>query len=398
MADPTQTPPPTDLTDRMLYETGDPEALYARLRRQAPVWRQRDTDGNTFHAVLRHRDILTAYTDTATFSSVNGIRIGADTTAVDYAAHKMLIVSDPPVHAHLRRAISRTLTPEVLRSLAARLDRHIGQLFEQALCADAVDLVHDIARPISQTVICDLLGVPPTDRAHLVDLTTQAFEAGEENTRRAANTEIFLYFDDLLDQHRSRPPESGRPTVMSLLAHSELDHDTAVLNCSGLLSGGNETTRHVLSAGTLALARHPGQFARLTTDAALTDPAVEELLRYTSPAVYVLRTVTRPVTLAGTHFAKGDRVALWNASGNRDEDVFPDPDHLLLDRTPNRHLGFGQGRHICIGARFARLEIATYLGHLRTRVRALQVAGPPRWNGSNFARGLTSLPIRLVPR
>ncbi|MFK4106428.1 cytochrome P450 [Streptomyces sp. NPDC019531] len=388
-----------DLTDPGLFLGESPDGVYAELRRQGPLWRNRSAHGPDFWAVVRHQEIVRGYADSKSFSSVNGIRLGTDPAAAGRAAQRMLIVSDPPTHTGLRGDINRTLGPAVLRALTARLHETVRTVLDQALQLPEIDFVSEVASRIPEDTICQLLGVPETDRSELARLTTQAFESPDEQVRRAANAEVFLYFDELVTRYRHRgTDDQGSQDVVTVLAASSLDTETIVLNCAGLLAGGNETTRHAISGGLLALTQFPDQFTGLGQDEALVDSAVEELLRWTTPAVYVLRNVVRPVELGGVELLPGEQVALWNASGNRDEAVFPDPGRLDLARFPNRQLAFGHGRHTCIGARLARLEIAAFLSGLRTKVGGVEITGTPEWNGSNFARGLRRLPVRLIPR
>lgn len=378
-----------DLADPALFAGGGPDRAYAELLRRGAVHRNECRDGSWFWAVVRHSDIVRAYGDAATFSSVNGIRLGSDPEAVGRAAQRMLIVSDPPVHSALRRIVGSTLTPAVLRRLDADLKRHVTELIDRTLELREFDVVSEIAARIPEAVICGLLGVPEADRRELLELTTRAFESPDDMARAGANADIFMYFDDLVSLRQRRP---GTDVVSQLLA-AGLDPDDVVLNCNGLLSGGNETTRHALAGAVLAFAEFPDQLAALRANPDVAT-AVEEILRWTTPAVYVLRTVTRPTEVSGVTMAAGDQVALWNAAGNRDPEVFADPFRFDLSRSPNRHLAFGHGRHTCIGARLARLEIAAFLAELCRRVAGVIVTQPPVWNGSNFARGLSRLIVR----
>jgi cytochrome P450 len=165
-----------------------------------------------------------------------------------------------------------------------------------------------------------------------------------------------------------------------------------------VLAGANETTRYVMSGGLLEFAREPAHLDWLrTADDAGIACAVEEMLRWTTPAVHVLRTTTRDTEIGGVPIAAGDRVTAWNPAANRDPAVFPDPDRFQPGRTPNKHLAFGVGQHFCIGARIGRMELAAFLAELRAHVKTVELTGEPRYNSSNFTWGLTTLPVRLTP-
>jgi cytochrome P450 len=178
-----------------------------------------------------------------------------------------------------------------------------------------------------------------------------------------------------------------------------LTDEEIVFNCNGVLAGANETTRYSTAGGVLALAENPDQWRALRAGGEAAIPAaVEEILRWTVPGVHVLRTATRPATVGGVPIGVGDRVTIWNVSANRDEAVFADADRFLVDRSPNRHITFGAGRHLCLGARLARLELAAFLSELLDRVEKIELRGKPRYNASNFTWGLRELPLRLVPK
>jgi cytochrome P450 len=166
-----------------------------------------------------------------------------------------------------------------------------------------------------------------------------------------------------------------------------------------VLSGANETTRYVTAGGLLAFAQFPEQWERLRAlGAAGVAAAVEEALRWTSPGVHAMRTVLRPTEIAGQRLRPGERITLWNASANRDLEVFDEPDRFLVDRSPNRHLAFGHGRHLCLGARMARCELNALFGRLAERVESVELTGTPSFTPSNFTWGVSALPLRLHGR
>ncbi|WP_033290727.1 cytochrome P450 [Amycolatopsis jejuensis] len=386
-------PAALDLTDRTVFTEGDPNALYAELRRRGPVWRNDSAEGKPFWAIVRYRELLEAYADTATFSSVNGVRLGTDPSAARGMGNRMLIVSDPPHHGPRRKLVSRTLTPETVRTLVGRLRTRVAARLDHLLEVREFDFARELAREVPESVIGELLGIPETARTGLATATTEGFESPDDRVRRSANARVFLHFEDQVSGYRR---DGAADDAVGAMTATTADDTDVVLNAVGLLFGGNETTRHALSAGLLAFIEHPDQYDLLRSSESIVDSAVEEVLRWTTPAVYVLREVLRPVTLGGVGFRPGDQVALWNAAGNQDEDAFARPEVFDVTRTPNRHLALGHGRHVCIGSRLAKLEIGVVLTALRARVRAVELTGAPVWNGSNFTRGLLSLPIRLI--
>jgi cytochrome P450 len=164
------------------------------------------------------------------------------------------------------------------------------------------------------------------------------------------------------------------------------------------MAGGNETTRYSAAGGLLAFTQNPDQWALLRSQGPSVIPtAVEEILRWTTPGVHVMRTAMRPTSIGETDIAVGDRVTVWNVSANRDELAFPSADRFRIDRTPNRHLTFGGGRHLCLGAKLARLELSIFLEELIQQVSKIELTGEPRFTASNFTWGCRYLPVQLTP-
>ena len=253
-------------------------------------------------------------------------------------------------------------------------------------------------------VVCAVMDLPRSEWAWVGQTTTDAFEGADEQTRSGANSEIFLYFDDLVRQRRGSDAEDFISRIIREPRAVDggerlLTDEEVIFNCNGVLSGANETTRYSTAGGVLALAENPDQWQELRgASAEGISTAVEEILRWTVPGMHTMRTVTRPVSIGGVELAVGDRVTNWNGSANRDEELFAEADRFRVGRRPNRHIAFGSGRHLCLGARLARLEMATFFGELVERVAAIEITGDPVFNASNFTWGLTALPVRLVPR
>jgi cytochrome P450 len=201
----------------------------------------------------------------------------------------------------------------------------------------------------------------------------------------------------LADRRKQR-----RDDLVSLLVDSEMDgqalNDEDILWFSFLLIvAGNETTRNAISGGLLALCQHPQERARLQADMSLIDPAVEEILRWTSPVTHMARVATADTEIRGQRIKAGERVVMWYPSVNRDEDVFPDPDRFDVTRSPNEHLAFGIGEHFCLGAGFARLELKVIFQELFRRFPDIGLAGEPERLRSTFIGGIKHLPVRCTP-
>jgi cytochrome P450 len=388
-----------DLLDPRSFARNDFHSTLAWLRAHDPVHRHPEPDGPGFWAVTRHRDIVDVYAHHDVFSSRYGMRLGSNTQAVAAVSQRMLIVSDPPNHTQVKKVLQKAFGASELPAIEELVRRVVREVLDEAIERRAVDFI-DIAKQIPNHVVCALMGIPRADWEWIGDVTTEAFEGDGDEDRSGAHGEIFLYFTDLLAQRRGG---TGNDVVSQIARDPRpdgrlLSDEEVVFNCNGVLAGANETTRYSTAGGVLAFADHPDQWTRLRLGGSAGVPAaVEEILRWTTPGVHALRTVMKPATIGGVDVAPGDRVTLWNASANRDEDVFGEPDRFLVDRTPNRHITFGHGRHVCLGARLARIELAAFLEGFLRRVREVELTGTPYYNASNFTWGLRSLPVRLLP-
>ncbi|MCX5180847.1 cytochrome P450 [Streptomyces virginiae] len=394
-----------DLLDPGPFGRNDFWPTFTWLRAHSPVhWHpEPGSDDGGFWVLSRHRDIMKVYADSDTFSSARGMRLGSDPAAVAAVAQRMLIVSDVPHHTRLKRALHQAFGPQQMPRLEAMVEKVVGELVTEAVEQDELDFI-DLAKQLPNRVVCAMMGIPRADWAWIGALTTDAFDSPDDEVRTNAHSEIFLYFIELLAERRARPGDD----LVSQIAHDTLvdegdgverplsDHEI-VFNLNGVLSGANETTRYSAAGAVHMFAEHPDQWRLLRgLGQGGIAPAVEEILRWTTPGVHALRTAVRDTEINGIAVAEGARVTLWNVSANRDEDVFADPHAFRVDRRPNRHVAFGHGRHLCLGARLARFELGALLTEMLGVLDGFEIAGPVTFNSSNFTWGINSLPVRLL--
>jgi cytochrome P450 len=268
--------------------------------------------------------------------------------------------------------------------------------------------VDDVAAHLPVAMTCELMGVPRADWDEMHRLTCRAFGASDHAYRTSpdarvsaaeAHTEIMMYYRRLVAERRAEP----RDDVVSALATGTVDGQPLrvsdiLLHCDNLIVAGQETARHAIAGGVLALVDAPRQWSLLQDDESLLPTAAEEILRWTSPGMHVLRTAMREVPLGDVVVREGDAVTVWNASANRDAKVFDQPDVLDLTRTPNRHLALGVGAHYCLGAALVRLELSALLVALRRSVRGIALTGPVTRLRSNLIGGYTAVPVALEGR
>jgi cytochrome P450 len=387
-----------DLSDPRLYAADGIEHTWARLRVTRPVhWVDRPERGG-YWSVLSYAVANRILKDPAAFPSAGGMRLDAPPASVAAAAGKMLIVTDPPRHGAIRRLISSAFTPRMVARLETTMRATCIEIIEAALERGNVDLT-EVAARLPVAVICDMLGVPSEDWDLMLALTSAAFgDHGADTAAVArAHTEMLVYYDELVALRRRSPGED----IVSALVHGEVDgarlsDEEVFLNCDGLVSGGNETTRHATTGGVLALSQHRDQWRRLADDLSLIPAAVPEILRYTSPALHVLRTAAETTELAGAVIEKGQPVAVWLAAANRDGEVFAEPDRFDTGRCARRHLAFGTGAHFCLGSALATKELEVFFTEFLSRVADVEPDGPSARLESTLIRGFHYVPIRLT--
>lgn len=396
-----------DLNDTEAFVTGDPYELWARLRAEAPVHWNPTPEGG-FWALTKYTDVLAAFRDHETFSSEHGTVIGGSfRNSVDTASGRMLVTSDPPRHRQLRRRMQRVFSQKMVERVGARVRHQVDLSLDRLWAEGGGDFATDIARELPAGALMAQFGVGHSEALYLLQLTQamigyrdedHSLSIAHEGLRLAtAQADIFDFFLDLIARRRAQP---GDDAISILLAPAdgerELDEDTLLFNLMNLAIGGNETTQHSASGGLLALMNDPAQWERLRAEPALVATGLEEFVRWTSPASYVQRQVTKPVVVRGVELAEGDSVTLWTASANRDEEQFSEPDRFDLGRTPNRHIGFASGPHHCIGAAMGRTALTALLEGLRQRPGQLVLAGETVRLRSNFMLEYKSVPVRVA--
>jgi cytochrome P450 len=395
----------TDLAAPALYTGTHHVEMWREARRRHPIAWAESLRAGGFWSVTTHGLATQVLKDSRTFGSAAGMRLSGNPAAVRAAANKMLVVSDGATHRGLRAAHAAWFGSRAVAALEPVLERRIDAALRQLLArGTAFDAVGELADRIPMWALFAMLDVPGADQHELARLTATAFDDADEGrdavrARAAAHAAIFGYFADLVRRRRARP---GADLVTSLTraepAGRPLTDEEVVLNCDGLLNGGLETTPHAVSGAILALAEHPAAWQRLRREPNLTGPAVEEVLRWTSPAMQAMRTATRDVAVGPAAVRRGERVTVWLPSCNRDETVFDDADAFRVDRNPNPHLALGAGPHHCIGAGTARLELRCLLTAMTRLVGAVEVVGTPVRRPSSFLNGLARLDVRLTPR
>jgi cholest-4-en-3-one 26-monooxygenase len=395
-----------DLFDPISYEkNGVPHEAMRFLRAEAPVFFHQEPGGRGFWAITKYDDLVAISKDPGTFSSARGGTNIQDYDPEHLSTIQMLMVNmDPPQHNKFRRLARQGFTPRMVSAMEPKVRAAAAGIIDEVIEAGECDFVTKIAAELPLQVIADLIGIPQEDRGKIFDWSNRLigfddpeFQTSIEDGRMAA-MEMWMYANTLAE---GRKGGNGEDLVTVLLnaeiegeSLTEMEFDAFFLL---LAVAGNETTRNLISGGMLALFDHPEQRARLQADPSLAATAVDEMLRWVSPVNNFRRTATRDVELRGQKIKENDKVVMWYASANRDEEHFPDSMKFDVGRTPNEHLAFGTGQHFCLGASLARLEIKVMFEELIKRMPDMQLNGPVRRLRSNFINGVKTIPVKYTP-
>ena len=387
------------LLDPSLYAEGDPFALYAELRNEAPVcWV--DRAGGGFWAIATHPEVSSIGADPKGFCSSKGIL--TDEIGTTYDDPPTMMHTDPPRHTRYRRLVQPGFKPSMVRQMEVGVTAKAQALIDPINSGEPVDIVEALSIPFPLQVICELLGVDGSQWPRFFEWSEAVIPGESERTeeeRAELQAEMWGYLVGVAEERRAAPAED-LVSVLAMVGSEEgaeadrLSEAELAMFLIQLLVAGNETTRNLLSGGLAALAAHPEQWAALRTDPDLIPGAVEELLRWTTPVISFMRTATADCSVRGQAVAAGDPVLLLYASANRDEEVFgADADQLRVDRHPNPHVSFGFGPHFCLGAALARLEGRVVLSELVTRFASVTPAGPVERTASPVIAGVRHAPL-----
>lgn len=411
------TAPGVDVFDPRVFARGLPHRGLALLRDTGPAsWQDEHAVGDWpagpgYWAITRHADVKQVLQSPEVFSSWLGATQIRDPEPADLGfIRRMVLNMDAPEHVRLRRLVAAAFTRRRLEQSAERITARARALLDAVAPAGACDLPREVTDDFPLANLADLIGVPSADRHLLLEWTNRVIGYQDpEHTDLARNAQgrpinprspamladMFGYARELAERKRTDPG----PDVMTALVQAEVDGqalDDAELQMFFflLVIAGNDTVRSALPGGVLALLDHPAQYRRLRADLTLVPTAIEEMLRWHPPVLTFRRTAAADTVLAGQQIRRGDKVVVYHASAHYDERVFADPFRFDITRTPNEHLAFGQGPHLCLGAHFARLQMRIFFTEFLTRLPQVEPDGAPTHLTSNFINGLTHLPLR----
>ena len=317
------------------------------------------------------------------------------------APYKMMLMMDPPQHTAFRRLIRAEFTVPVSADRTPRMKQLARQIVDEVIEKGECDFVSQVAGEMPSYVIAELMGMPLDDGRELYKLTEAIHTtAGGTPTQEGAVAvcKMFEYGRKVIDEKRARPEDDlATKLLQAEVDGRRLDDIEFLLFFLLLIDAGGDTTRNLLSAGMIAMLENPDQLRWLMDDLAGRLPtAREELLRWSSPVIYMRRRATRAIEIGGKTLHEGDKVVMYFGSANRDPAKFEHPDTLDLSRKPNEHIAFGAGPHVCLGQHIARIEIDAMLVEVLTRMKDFRLAGEPRWLPSNFISGPQTMPVKFT--
>jgi cytochrome P450 len=404
-----------DLASPDSYVERVPFDWFDHLREEHPVvWHPEPAPNKGFWAVTTYDDLTRVHMDWQTFSSELGAVALEELDDEQLAVRKSMLEMDPPRHTQLRSICSRRFSA---RGVGVYEDfiRDIARgVLDRALENEGFDFVSLISRELPIRFLCSIFTVDQDDAPQLIAWGDQMIANQDPELSRAVvdredteayrllpfrsptALEVWAYADGLREDRTAEPSDDVIGALVVAQSEGILNEHEYHNYFSLLMIAGNETTRHTITSGMLALIQHPDQMAMLKADPSLIPAATEEILRWATPVMHFRRTATKDTELGGERIAAGDKVVTWYISANRDESIFPDPYTFDVTRSPNDHVVFGPGGpHFCLGAHLARLETRILFEELLPRISSIELTGPVERLRSNFINGIKRMPVRV---
>lgn len=393
------------------FMDGQPFDLFERLRKEAPIyWHEESLDFEPgFWALTKHEDIIKVSKDPLTFSSAVGGHLMSmgDPEVVDPSAVAAIIGNmigmDPPDHQVYRKMVAPSFTPKAIRNLEADMRIKVKELLDNVEGKGEFNFVTEISEQLPLWVLCEMMGIPETDRPKIRDLVNNLTDASIQQDPNNAfqiwvnYMELFKMGRDMIEERRKNPTDD----LMSVVANTKIEGgelQPELLDGFFLLMviAGNETTRNTLTGGLMALTENPDERNKLLKDPSLISNATDEMLRWVTSVIYFRRTATKDTNIRGQDIKAGDKIVMWYGSGNRDEEVFPDGHLFQVEReNAKRHLAFGAGEHLCLGNRLGHMQIRILFEELLARYPHIHYISEPTRIPSNFLAGISELKVRL---
>ena len=399
-----------DLTDLDFFRDGDRFEAWRVMRAEAPVYWHERKPGAGFWSLAKMHECLTILADAHRFSSqlqgnvlnfvLNRDRVGGDT-----GVGQMLNWTDPPRHEKIRALVNRHFGHPEVAAREPHIRQIVNSIIDKVAPRGECDFSVEVAGQLPTAVICEMMGIARDDWELLFELGRVMLGADDLEYRKGrsatetedhARAQMFDYLGRLIARRRQNPGDDlVSALVTGTIDGAGLSQPELLWNALLLILGGLESLRIAIVGGMHALVENPAELVRLRVNPALIESAVEEMLRWTSPATHAMRTARSDTEIEGHAVRANQRIVMWFASANRDEAVFADAERFRVDRTPNNHLTFSHGSHFCIGSGLARLEMRVMFEEIIRRMTEIELAGPIEWLRTNFNCGIKHMPIRF---
>jgi cytochrome P450 len=392
-----------------LFEARKELPYFERLRREDPVHFCEQSMFGPYWAVTKYDDIVYVDSQHQLFSSdsrLGGINLGgiADPDPDPQFHLPMFIMEDPPKHDEQRKVVAPMFTPRHLQGLEELIRVRAGKILDALPRNEEFNWVREVSVELTGQMLATLFDIPQEDRHKLIHWsdTTQNignpefFETVEEGFQEL--WKCWAYFAEVWEQRKRQSPPGN--DLISMLVHGESTKDMPPNEYLGnillLIVGGNDTTRNSISGGVLALNQNPDEYRKLRANPTLVTSMVPEIIRWQSPVAHMARTALADCDLGGKRIRKGDRLAMWYISGNRDSEAIEHADRFIIDRTnPRKHVAFGFGIHRCLGNRLGEMQLRVIWEEILKRFETIEVVGEPTYLRSSFIRGIRELPVRI---
>jgi cytochrome P450 len=393
-----------DVSQPELFRANTIWPYFERLRKEDPVHYCPQSRVGPYWSVTKYKDIMHVETNHAIFSSdINLGGIGIQDTKPDYR-REMFIAMDEPRHSQQRKTVAPMFLPQNLDQLANTIRVRACEILDHLPRNETFDWVDRVSIELTTQMLATLFDFPFEERRKLTRWSNVATAApgnrdiiASEAARMAELEECGAYFENLWKRRVNEPPKID---LISMMAHAEATRDMDPKNFLGnlilLIVGGNDTTRNSLTGSVYSLNLFPDQYRKLRDNHALVQNLVPEVIRWQTPLAYMRRTALRDTEVAGKTIKAGDKVVMWYASGNRDEDMFENGDAIDIERkNAKNHISFGFGIHRCLGLRLAELQLRIAWQEILKRFPVIEVVDEPKLTYSNFVHGYETLPVRI---